>query len=281
MAVKTQNKPSEVRAKESVLRNHLVPFFGSKNIKDINSQDVDRYKALKVKEGQGAKSINNHLFILQRCLNVGMEWERIEKVPKIAKLKCVSQRLDFLSPTESRKLIQGCKEPMWREMLLMALRTGMRLGELCGLEWRDIDLQRKIITVQRSLVRGVLGTTKNNKVRHIPLSEDLCRSLCERRHEHGAVFRRPDGRPVVDWVAECGIRRACQQAGIRQITWHTLRHTFASQLVTEGVPINVVQTLLGHSTVVMTMKYAHLAPSALHEAVSVLERAEMREVAKE
>jgi integrase len=160
MAVKTQNKPSEVRAKESVLRNHLVPFFGGKNIKDINSQDVDRYKALKVKEGQGAKSINNHLFILQRCLNVGMEWERIEKVPKIAKLKCVSQRLDFLSPTESRQLIQGCKEPTWREMLLMALRTGMRLGELCGLEWRDIDLQRKIITVQRSLVRGVLGTTK-------------------------------------------------------------------------------------------------------------------------
>jgi integrase len=85
----------------------------------------------------------------------------------------------------------------------------------------------------------------------------------------------------VSIFAECGIRRACQQAGIRQITWHTLRHTFASQLVTEGVPINVVQTLLGHSTVVMTMKYAHLAPSALHEAVSVLERAEMREVAQE
>ncbi len=68
---------------------------------------------------------------------------------------------------------------------------------------------------------------------------------------------------------------------MRQITWHTLRHTFTSQLVTEGVPINVVQTLLGHSTVVMTMKYAHLAPSALHEAVGVLEKAEMREVAKE
>jgi site-specific recombinase XerD len=71
------------------------------------------------------------------------------------------------------------------------------------------------------------------------------------------------------------------QAGIRQVTCHTLRHTFASQLVTEGVPINVVQTLLGHSTVVMTMKYTHLAPSALYEAIGVLEKAEMREVVKE
>ena len=74
------------------------------------------------------------------------------------------------------------------------------------------------------------------------------------------------------------MRRACKKAGIRYIGWHTLRHTFASQLVSEGVPINAVQELLGHSSIVMTMKYAHLAPSALRSAVDVLERAENREM---
>lgn len=278
--VRTENKPSEVRAKLSVLNNHLLPFFGKVIMRQIDSQLIEKYKAQKIRSGLAAKTVNNHLVILQRCLNVALEWGRIERVPKIGKLKCISQRLDFLSPLESRQLVQGCDEPMWRDMLLMALRTGMRLGELCGLQWQDIDLERKMLTVQHSLVRGVLGSPKSHKIRHIPLTDDLCRTLYERRHERGFVFRRPDGRPIIDWVAEVGIRRACKKAGIREVGWHTLRHTFASQLVSEGVPLNAVQELLGHSTVVMTMKYAHLAPSALRSAVDVLEKAENREIEK-
>lgn len=277
--VKTENKLSEVRTKASTLRIHLVPFFGDVLLKEITSQQVERYKMLKVRAGLSAKSVNNHLVIFQRCLNVAQEWGRLDRVPKIGKLKTVSQRLDFLSPVESRKLVQAsADEPVWRDMLLMALRTGMRLGELCGLQWRDVDFQRKILTVQRSLVRGVLGTPKNNRVRHIPLTKDLWRSIYERRDQHTFVFHQPNGNPLSDGMGENAMRRACKKAGIRYIGWHTLRHTFASQLVSEGVPLNAVQELLGHSSIVMTMKYAHLAQSALRSAVDVLEKAENREV---
>lgn len=277
--VKTENKPSEIRTKASTLKIHLVPFFGDTPLKEISPQDVERYKTLKIRSGLSAKSVNNHLVIFQRCLNVALEWGRLERVLKIGKLKTISQRLDFLSPVESRKLVQAsANEPVWRDMLLMALRTGMRLGELCGLQWRDVDFQRKILTVQRSLVRGVLGTPKNNRIRHIPLTEDLCRSIYERRNKHTFVFHQPNGDPLSDGMGENAMRRACKKAGIRYIGWHTLRHTFASQLVSEGIPLNAVQELLGHSSIVMTMRYAHLAPSALRCAVDVLERAENREV---
>ncbi len=173
--------------------------------------------------------------------------------------------------------MQRCDEPMWRDMLLMALRTGMRLGELSGLDWADIDFQRKIVVVRRSLVRGILGTPKSNKTRYIPLTNDLCQTIYGRRQKQGFVFHQADGRPFSESSTMKAMRRICKKVGIRRIGWHTLRHTFASQLVSEGVPLNVVQELLGHCSIVMTMKYAHLAPLATRSAVDVLEKAEERE----
>lgn len=136
------------------------------------------------------------------------------------------------------------------------------------------------IVVRRSNVRGVMGTPKNGKTRYIPLSKDAYTVLEERKSESGLVFCREDGRPLSYSIAYHAIDRACNTANIRHIGWHTLRHTFASRLVSEGVPLNVVQELMGHSTITMTMKYAHLAPSELHSAVNILEASEKRAIEK-
>ncbi|MDD2785908.1 MAG: site-specific integrase [Patescibacteria group bacterium] len=279
-SVRALNKPSEISTKNSILRKHLLPFFGGKEIKAIDSRMIEQYKISKLDAGLSRKSVNNHLTILLRCLRVAEEWGRLDKVPKVGKLKTESQRLDFLSPVESIALVKNCDEPMWKEMLLMALRTGMRLGELFGLDWSDVDFDRKMINVRRSIVRGHVGTPKSNKTRYIPMTNDLARMIYERRQRDGLVFHREDGTALSHHIAENAMRRACKKADMRYIGWHTLRHTFASTLVSEGVPLNAVQNLLGHANVTTTMCYAHLAPSALQSAVDVLDRVEEREMEK-
>ncbi|MFA5130385.1 MAG: site-specific integrase [Patescibacteria group bacterium] len=279
--VRHTNKPSEIRAKVTILKKHLVPFFGELPLEKITSQAIETFKALKIKQKLSAKTVNNILTVLHRCLRVACEWERLERMPKILKIKTISQRIDFLSPAESSALLRHCTEVMWKEMILVAVRTGMRLGELFGLEWQDVDFERKQLTVRRSIVRGNIGTPKSGKVRYIPLTDEVCKAIYERRQRSGLLFHRGDESCLTHHIADDAIKRACKAADIRPIGFHTLRHTFASQLVSEGVPLNAVQELMGHSTIAMTMKYAHLAPSALRSAVEVLAKAEQRETATE
>lgn len=277
MYVLTNNKPSEQRTKAFILRKHLVPWFGNFPLEKVASAQIEQYKAAKLKGGLSPKSVNNHLIVLSKCLRTAVEWGLIDRCPKIGNLKATSQRLDFLSPVDSKRLIDAGTEGLWGEMTLLALRTGMRLGELFGLQWEDIDFQRKVITVQRSIVCGIVGTPKNGKTRHIPFTDEVGRILFERRKAHGLLFHRPDGSPLSHHMAYDALHRACDRAGLRRVSWHVLRHTFASQLACEGVPIPAIKELLGHSSIVMTMRYAHLAPSTLRDAVAVLERAQDRE----
>lgn len=276
--VKTNNKPSEQRTKFFTLKNHLLPFFGRLSLAKIGTTQVEELKAQKLREGLSPKSINNQLTILAKCLRTAEDWGRLDRCPKIKHLKTTSQRLDFLSPEESQRLIDHSDSPMWSEMIFLALRTGMRLGELFGLEWQDVDFSRRQLTVRQSIVRGITGTPKSGKARYIPLTDDVCKALYELRRPAGLLFTRPDGSPLSYHIAENAITRMCKRAGIRKVSWHILRHTFASQLVSRGVSLIAVKELLGHSTIQMTMRYAHLAPSTLKDAVAVLEQRQIPEM---
>ena len=90
------------------------------------------------------------------------------------------------------------------------------------------------------------------------------------RKKKGLVFDQINGKPLQPYLAVSALRRMCRRSGLRRIGWHTLRHTFASHLVMRGVPLRHVQKLMGHSSVVMTERYSHLAPSSLQDAISVL-----------
>ena len=163
-------------------------------------------------------------------------------------------------------------------MVLTALRTGMRIGELCGLDWGDVDLHKRVITVRRSLVEGVLGSPKNNRIRYIPISEDLLVALREQGGTKGFIFKRSNGIPLQIMFAWRGLQTLCLKANLRKIGWHALRHTFASHLVMRGVPMRTVQSLMGHSTMQMTERYSHLAPSPLFDAIAMLETQKIVEV---
>lgn len=275
---KPNNKPSTLRAKENIIRTHLLPFFGEMALREVTNIQVERFKALKNSEGAAPKTVNNFLSVLRTCLSSANEWGYINSLPRFTWLKVPPQKFDFLSEDEANHFLRQSHGSSWYLMILCALRTGMRLGELCGLDWEDVDLVKGLITVRRSLVEGVMGSPKNNRIRHIPISKDLLTEFQQHRLNTGLVFKRSNGEMMNVIYAWRGLQEACLQANIRSFGWHTLRHTFASHLVMKGVPIRAVQALMGHSTIQMTERYSHLAPSSLHDAIATLEQSKTIEI---
>ena len=181
---------------------------------------------------------------------------------------------DFLDFVETSRPVEAA-DPDWYVMILTGLRAGLPQGELIGLRWEDVDLVARRLVVRQAIVRGMVGTPKSGKKREVPLSPELRDALKSHRHRRGAyVFCSVDGSPFTKGATKWPLWRSCRRAGIRRIGWHCLRHSFASHLVMRGVPLKAVQELMGHATIDMTMRYAHLSPDVKRDAVGVLDSIE-------
>lgn len=272
----TKNKPSEVASKEMILRVHLQPAFGRLRLDQISYAQIQDYIATKVKAGRSKKplskkTVNNHLTVLRRLLMVAKKRGLIEAVPEIEWLRAPKPEFDFLSFQEADRLVAAA-DGEWATMILVGLRTGLRQGELLALRWQDVDLKSGLLSVRRSVTRGIITEPKSGKGRDIPLGDAVLAALKAPRHLRGEmVFCTVDGRMLRKNECKHPLWRACRRAGIRQVGWHVLRHTFASHLVMRGVPLKAVQELMGHATIDMTMRYAHLSPHVVREAVKVLD----------
>ena len=186
--------------------------------------------------------MNNMLTILRKMLSVAQEWGAIPYVPKVKWLKVPPNRFDLLLFEEADRLMAAA-DSEWRAMITLALKTGLRLDELLALKWDDVDLVAGRLVVSRNLSRGEITTPKNGKTREIPLGDDVLVSLKRHRHLRGeVVFCQPDGRMFTKGETKHPLKRACKRAGLRQIGWHVLRHTFASHLVMRKAPIKAVQS---------------------------------------
>jgi integrase len=170
-------------------------------------------------------------------------------------------RVRYLTDVEVEILLNSCYGHI-KSIVIVALNTGMRKGEILNLEWRDVDLRNRLI---------IIRNTKNNESRTIPINEILYETLTLLGHttDEQYVFANRNGNPFGD--VRTSFRNALKRAGIEDFRFHDLRHTFASKLVMRGVNIRTVQTLLGHKDIAMTMKYSHLSDAHLKEAVKKLE----------
>ena len=154
-------------------------------------------------------------------------------------------------------------------LVLLAMNTGLRRGELLQLRWRDLDLQRRILTV-----RGERAKTR--QTRHVPLNSVATRVLKAWRptvlDPEWCVFGGPTETTPLGTVKKAW-RGVLKAATVTSFRFHDLRHTFASKLVMAGVDLNTVRELLGHKSIAMTLRYAHLAPEHKAAAVETLVRA--------
>ncbi|MGA7740276.1 MAG: tyrosine-type recombinase/integrase [Polyangia bacterium] len=270
--VRTNNKPSTQALRWSALTSHLVPAFGDLPLAEIDVTKVEHYKMAELAEGLSAGTINLYVSILAKCLHDAVEWGVLTVAPKTKFLRQPRHRFDFLSHEEADRLVAAIPAGQWQTMATLALNTGLRIGEICGLEWNDVDTNARQLVVRRSVVRGIVGSTKNNRERQIPLSAAAVGALAKMPRDCQFVFHREDGGSLLHATARSQMIKACKRAGLRKIGWHVLRHTFASWLVSDGVPLPVVQSLLGHANIEMTMRYSHMAPSSFRSAIDVLER---------
>ncbi len=269
--VLVHNKPSMIAKVKSTLIRKLIPFFGKKPLDKITTLHVEQYKAMQVKRGLANKSINNEIAILGKCLRDAKRWHNLETIPDIVLLKVPPAHYDFLIEDECSKLLPHLSG-IWFEIVYVALKTGLRRGELQGLRWQDINFDNKSLTVRHSWcsVKHALLSPKGNKTRTIPLSDDVVTLLSKRRETEGLVFKVHDTafQPV---TLGKHMALACERAGLRKVTPHVLRHSYASQLAMKGVPIVVIQQLLGHTDIKITMRYAHLSQARLNDVVEHLQ----------
>lgn len=267
--VKNNNKYSEIRGKKIILERHLIPFFGKSKLENITSMDVEKYKAKKGEEKLSKKTINNHLTVLNTCLTVAMEWLNLDKKPKIKRLKAEPPKMKFLSDKECRLILNNARGT-WRDMIYLALKTGVRFGELRALKWEDVNWRNNLLTVKRSIFRGVIVPPKSNKERYVPLIGEAVDVLRKREKRGEYIFSDKKGKIVEENRVRRELWRACDRAGMERAGWHCLRHTFASHLAMKGAPLKSVQELLGHASITTTMRYAHLSPSTLRNSVELL-----------
>jgi integrase len=178
---------------------------------------------------------------------------------------------DFFEFGEADRLVAGA-EGEWRTMIVLAIKTGLRQAELLALRRSDVDLVAGHLVVRQSVTRGIVTTPKNVKSRKIPVAPSVLTALKGHRHLRGKlVFCAGDGRMLTKNESKRPLWRASRRAGLRQVGWQMLRHTVASYLVMRGAPLKAVQELLGHASMEMTMRYAHLSPDARRQAVSLLD----------
>ncbi len=268
---RANNKPSEVASKRNVLKRHLVPTFGKLRLDEIGEREIERFKTKQLDLKLSKKTVNNHLSCLRRMLVMARRFKLITVLPEIIWMKAPKSEFDFLSFEEAERLTAAA-DGEWKTMLLVALRTGLRHGELLGLRWEDVDLVAGKLLVRQSIVLGIVGTPKSGRSREVALSEQAVAALKGHRHLRGElVFCKMDGRALARSECKWPLWRAAQRAGLRRIGWHVLRHTFASHLTMRGVPLKAVQELLGHATIEMTMRYAHLSPNVRRDAVRTLD----------
>jgi len=251
------NKRSWTRDRTSI--RTLGHFFGEKYLYEITSLLIENYKKKRLAEVTPA-TVNRELACLKHMFTKAIEWDKTENNPvrKVKLLREENARLRYLTCDEIQRLCKNCADHL-KPIVLMALYTGMRRGEILKLKWEDVDLDQKIIFVRNS---------KNNEAREIPVNNFLTTVLKDVKVRSPYVFCREDGKPYGS--VRKSFENALRKAGIKNCCFHDLRHTFASHLVMSGVDLITVKELLGHKTIKMTLRYAHLSQSHKRGAIECL-----------
>jgi integrase len=266
------NRHSTIVHREAHLRLHLRAPFGRLRLDEIGREHIARFYAEMTKRGLSPKSRKNIGGTLRTILGTAVDWEVIEKLPKFPRVKVPDAAWDFYTREESKLLLSKTRNAFERALLLFALHTGARAGEQVAIDWGDLDWHNRLVIIRRSSALGRVGPTKSGRERKVPMTAELESALRAIKHLRSTlVFCNEDGRPLSKWQLHERLWGTARRAGLREIRWHDLRHSFASQLVIAGVPIVQVQQWLGHTTIAMTMRYAHLAPGSGAAHIKALE----------
>jgi integrase len=292
-------KFSTVRSYEVNLRRHVLPVLGRTPLDAATRADCRRLIAACRSKGLSPKSIENICRTVSSILSQAMEDGHMAANPAFRLGRYYRQadhpkpEIQPLAREEVQCFLAVARQQTPREypLFLCAVRTGMRLGELLGLQWGDVDFRGRFLEIRRNRVAGRTTTPKNGKTRRIDISAQLAEALkallITRKEETlrrgwgevpAWVFCNEAGRPLDgDNLRHRIFYKVLAKTGLRQIRFHDLRHTFASLLIQNGESLVYVKDQLGHSSIQVTVDiYGHLMPGANRAAVDRLDDATSR-----
>lgn len=256
------NKASSTYAREMQAIKSLKSFFGNICLPKIDNKSIEDYKSQRKSKGLSTSSINRELTVLSVMLKKAVQWNYLNRIPVISILALPKRPPRYLSLDEMNTLLD-CSTEWLRPILIILRNTGMRIGEVLQLRFKDIDLVNNLILVRSQ-------KTKNYRV--IPINCEL-REILEWLHKYyvhpntmqisirhanqrSYIICHPDGTKVK--CIKNSFNKACKRAGIES-TIHMIRHTFASHLVMNQVDLISIKELLGHSSISTTMIYSHVS----------------------
>ncbi len=255
------NKRSWLRDEQIMV--HLNAAFGSMQLSDIGPFPIERYKIARVKVASPA-TVNREIALLKHMFNLAEQWAMHRGRNPMKGVKFLSENnlhVRSLSDAEEAALIRHCS-PYLQDLVTFAINTGFRFGDILDLKWEEVDIENNTIKTR---------IKKTGQMLDMPLNDSAATVV---RGWHGIrrteyVFYNPEtGEQWKDlWL---GLKKACRKAELRDVTWHTFRHTFASRLTREGADLVTVKELLGHSSINVTMRYAHTNHEAKARAVGLL-----------
>ena len=266
---KQTNKPSWVKRKESIYKHWFEPFFGHRKLKHINKHLIEKYISWRIEQGNKAPrggvvkphTVRVELAVLKNCLQKAVEWGYLKDNPakgvKVPIKGTPFEKWHIFTPQEAQRLIEALAPPA-RYVVELAFYTGWRIGEILNLKWEQVDLERGIVVLSRD-------ETKASKSQVRVLNHEAVKLLEKVKKRYGNspyVFPSPrTGEPLK------GVRKAFKSALKRAglpttIRLHDIRHTYISWAIQKGVPMPILQELVGHSTLQMLLHYTHLDAEA-------------------
>ena len=268
---KGDRKPKLVLRDECSLK-HLSKVFDGKLLSEINPLLIEKYKKTRKEEGAEPATINREVGCLRTMLNRALSWRKLQglsfgfgKKKDVKFLKEPKGKDRILSEEEEARLMEAVrvttKSQHLEPIIITALNTGMRKGEILNLKWSTVDFKTGHILVEE---------TKNGEIRRIPMNKKLTETLeSAKRVSKGEYVFSENGKPYRD--VKTGWWSALKKAKIDGFRFHDLRHTFGSRLGMAGVDIRTIQELMGHKDIKMTMRYSHPTPEHKKNAVRVLD----------
>lgn len=277
---------------ESFIRLHIAPTIGKIKLKDLRPAQVQKLYNQKMTE-LSSRSVRYIHSILHKAIKQAVKWEYIHRnVIEAATPPSLKQKEKQPWDTNQVKtFLEAAKAERLYPLFLLAVMTGMRRGEILGLKWDDIDFANGIISVKRSIVRtskgqtvGDLKTEKSKraitisetvlqvlKAHHVAQAQELL-AVGQKNTESWVFTREADPRPPYPTHMNDILKRIIAKANLPKISFHDLRHTHATMLLSQGVNPKIVQERLGHSNISVTMDvYSHVMPGMQKKAADELE----------
>jgi len=268
---------STYRLREAEIERYFMTQLGEMPLDQIDATVVANVRmSLRLKRGGSPRSANHRnklMTILHHMLQKAYEWGLMSSppppFPKPAKV--IVKEIELYDDDELKRLVKAAKDYCIQAYLIVMIgsNAGLRVAEMLGLRWSDIDLVKKVLTVrQQEVFRGEVSKPKSKKPRKIEMTEELCEALTSARHLGERVLVTREGVPATRTQLEDWLTMAEKRAQLATCkSPHKLRHSFATRLLANGATPKAVQALMGHSTLAQTMVYLHLRDGETAEAI--------------